>query len=197
MRLGCYPGSFNPLTTAHLSLAEQARLACRLDRVDLVLSRVALSKEHVERPRWQDRLAVLEDAAASRPWLGAAATDQQLLADLARDYDVLVVGADKWAQLLDVRFYGGSVRARDEALARLPDLAIAPRPGVSVKVPAGATVIVLPPEVEQASSTAVRAGDHRWMAPEAAAFDDRTGAWSDAARYQDWLAAGAPGSPRD
>ena len=33
------------------------------------------------------------------------------------------------------------------------------------------------------SSTAVRAGQRAWMAPEAVAFDDATGAWSDPDRY--------------
>ena len=38
------------------------------------------------------------------------------------------------------------------------------------------------------SSTAVRAGRREWMAPEAAAFDEATGAWSDPARYARWRA---------
>jgi hypothetical protein len=34
----------------------------------------------------------------------------------------------------------------------------------------------------------VRAGRHEWMASEARAFDERTGAWSDPERYERWLA---------
>lgn len=188
MTAGCYPGSFNPLTVAHLAIASAARRACGLDRLDLVLSRVALGKEHVERPRWKDRFSVLEEAAAARPWLRAVATDHQLLVEIAAGYDVLVLGADKWSQVLDPGFYCGSVEARDAAIAALPPLAIARREGTRVKVPAGATVLVLPPAIEAASSTGVRAGRTEWMAPEAAEFATRTGAWVDPARYESWLA---------
>lgn len=195
MSVGCYPGSFNPLTIAHLAIASAARHTFRLERVDLVLSRVALGKENVERARWQDRFAVLERAAASRPWLGAVATDGQLLVEIAAGYDALVLGADKWAQVLDPSFYGGSVETRDAAVAALPPLAIVRRPGTHVEVPAGATVLVLPAALEEASSTSVRLGRAEWMAPEAAEFAARTGAWLDPLRYESWL-ADKPANPR-
>lgn len=194
MTVGCYPGSFNPLTVAHLAIASAARHACRLDRVDLVLSRVALGKEDVERARWKDRLTVLQQAGESRPWLRAVVTDQQLLADIASGYDVLVLGADKWAQVQDPGFYDGSIPARDAAIAALPPLAIARRDGTQVTVPAGATVLVLPTNIEQVSSTGVRAGSHQWMAPEAAEFAAETGAWSDPLRYESWIAAHPDGA---
>lgn len=187
MSVGCYPGSFNPLTVAHLAIAAAARHTCRLERVDLVLSRVALGKENVERARWQDRFAVLERAAASRPWLGAVLTDRQLLVEIAVGYDMLILGADKWSQALDPSFYGGSVDARDAAIAALPPLTIVRREGTRVGVPAGATVLVLPAAIEAASSTGVRAGRTEWMAPEAAEFAARTGAWLDPLRYESWL----------
>jgi hypothetical protein len=41
------------------------------------------------------------------------------------------------------------------------------------------------------SATAARAGRTDWMATEAAEFDQRTGAWTDAERYRRWLRAGA------
>ena len=184
-RRGAYPGSFNPLTVAHLAIAEAARDACRLDRVDLIVSRVALAKEHVERPLLEHRVAVLERAAASRPWLGVVVTDHQLLVDIAAGYDVLVMGADKWAQVCDVAFYGSEAE-RDAALARLPPLAVAPRP--PFPLPDG-VVLHLAPELTPVSSTAARAGSRGWMAAEAAAFDAETGAWSDPDRYDDWRRA--------
>src|SRR5436305_5713574 len=82
-RRGAFPGSFNPLTLGHLAVAEIAREQCGLDVVDLVVSRVALAKETVERPRIDDRVSVLQSAAASRPWLGVRVTDAQLIADIA------------------------------------------------------------------------------------------------------------------
>jgi nicotinamide-nucleotide adenylyltransferase len=174
--VGCFPGSFNPPTLAHLAIARAALEACGLERVELVVSRVALAKEHVVRPPFEDRVRVLRAVvAARRPWLGLSVTDAQLLADLAAGYDVLVLGADKWDQVLDPRFYGGSSAARDEAVGRLPPLAVVPRPGHEhVELPPGAVVLELPPDLAPASSTAARRGRIEWMAPEAAA----SGLWA-------------------
>ncbi len=186
-RTGCYPGSFNPLTKAHLALAEAAVVTCRLDRIDLVVSKVALAKEHVDRPSLDDRLSVLAEAVdARRSWLGLVVSEHQLLVDLAEGYDVLVMGTDKWLQIRDPAFYGGSAFARDRALARLPEIAIAERPGWTADAAINATTLRLPPELAGASSTRVRQGEPEWMAPEAAAFDRRSGAWTDPARYDEW-----------
>ncbi|MGH9068018.1 MAG: hypothetical protein ACRD0J_11125, partial [Acidimicrobiales bacterium] len=40
----------------------------------------------------------------------------------------VILGADKWAQVLDPAFYGGSRSARDAAVARLPLVVLARRP---------------------------------------------------------------------
>jgi hypothetical protein len=186
VRRAAFPGSFNPLTVAHLAIAEATVTACSVERVDLVVSRVALGKEAVSRPRLEERVAVLAAAASSRPWLGVVVTDAQLLADIARGYDALVVGADKWDQVLDPAFYGGSAAARDEAVAALPPtLAVAPRG--SAPVPAGAVALVIGPEHAGVSSSGARAGTHRWMAAEAVELDRRCGAWTDPERYEAWL----------
>ncbi|MPY96027.1 MAG: hypothetical protein GEV08_24100 [Acidimicrobiia bacterium] len=184
--IGAYPGSFNPPTHAHLAIVEAARAAHGLDRVDLVVSRRALDKEDVVRPLLAHRLAVLEEVASTRPWLGVAVTDHQLLVDIAAGYDVLVVGGDKWHQLRDAHYYG-SEEARDEALARLPRLAVAPRPPWDT--PPEIT-LDLDPAHGAASSTAAREGAVELMLPEAARFDRETGAWTDPERYEHWLASG-------
>jgi len=181
-RRGAFPGSFNPLTLGHLAVAEAARTECELDQVDLIVSRVALAKETVERPRLEDRIEVIRAAAASRPWLGPRVTDKQLIADIAAGYDVVIMGADKWSQVTDPAFYNGSTDARDVAVARLPVVAVAPRPPFTI--PDGVVALDV---FHEASSTAVRAGRADWMAPEASAFDRRTGAWSDPERYEAWL----------
>jgi hypothetical protein len=184
--IGCYPGSFNPPTHAHLALARTAVEACGLERVDLVVSTVALAKEAVDRPRFTDRLAVLEEVVAARsPWLGLVVTDRQLLAEIAAGYDVLVLGADKWAQVLDPVFYGGSEAARDQAVASLPTLAVAERHGLPM--PEGAVRLPVAADIRVVSSTGVREdGRLEWMVAEALAFDRATGAWSDPARYDAW-----------
>ncbi len=185
-RTACYPGSFNPLTVAHLAVAEAAVEAFDLERVDLVVSRVALVKGAVERPRLVDRLRVLEDAAATRAWLGVALRDEQLFVDLAEGYDVVIMGADKWEQLHDPAFYGDSTDARDAALAALPTPAVVDRPP---RFAPPEHRLDVHPGHHPVSSSDVRAGRHDWMAPEAAAFDAATGAWSDPARYDAWLRA--------
>jgi nicotinic acid mononucleotide adenylyltransferase len=186
--LGVYPGSFNPPTVAHLAIAEAAWRQLDLERVDLAVSRVALGKEHVEHPAFADRLQVLEATVAARPWLGLAVVDAQLLVDVAQGYDVVVMGADKWAQVSDPAWYGGSEVARDKAVARLPRVAVVPRPPFPPPLieKGRGQVLEIDGDHSTISSSAVRAGEHGWMAPEAAAFDERTGAWTDAARYERW-----------
>lgn len=170
-RRGAFPGSFNPPTTAHLQIAETARHHHGLDQVDLIVSRVAIGKETVAIPRFEDRVAVLERVAAVRPWLSVVVVDAQLIAELAAGYDVVVMGEDKWEQIQDAAYYGGSEAERDDALGRLPVVHLVER------------------DPDGVSSTGARSGRTEWMAEEAAAFDADTGAWSDPARYARWLAS--------
>jgi hypothetical protein len=72
------------------------------------------------------------------------------------------VGADKWAQLHDPSWYGGSTDERDAALARLPEVAVAPRAGFPL--PEGVHALEVDPAHHHVSSTAVRAGRHDWRA---------------------------------
>jgi hypothetical protein len=164
MAVGVFPGSFDPLTTAHLAIAEAAVAAHGLARLDLVISAVALDKEHGGHAPVAERIAAIEAVVAGRPHLRAATTDAQLIADIAEGYDVCVVGADKWHQLHDVRFYGGSAAARDAALARLPVLAIAPRHGVELPAEVAHLVLDVDPAHAEVSSTAVRRGREEWRA---------------------------------
>lgn len=163
-RHGVYPGSFDPLTVAHLAIADAARTQCGLDRLDLVVSHVALAKEDRRQAPVAVRLAAIETATADRPWLAARSTTAQLLADIAEGYDVLVVGADKWVQLHDPRFYGGSEAAIRSALARLPDVAVAPRAGVSLPVGDRFVALDVDPAHHHVSSTGVREGRRDWRA---------------------------------
>ena len=165
MRAGVFPGSFDPLTTAHLAVADAAVAALGLDRLDLVMSTVALAKEHGGHEPLEERLAAIEAAGSARPWLRGAVTEHRLIADIAEPYDACIVGADKWHQLHDLVFYGGSVAERDACLARLPRLLVVPRSGVELPVDLGGAVLL---EVDAAygevSSTAVRAGRDDWRA---------------------------------
>jgi hypothetical protein len=160
-RRGAYPGTFDPPTIAHLAIAEAALAQCRLDRVDLILNRDPLGKAGATRSL-EARLAMIEAVAASRPWLHVAVTDQRHLADIADGYDVLVLGADKWVQVLDAAFYASDAD-RDAAVRRLPALAVAPRQGLPL--PEGAVMLAV--DMPEVSSTAARDGRDDLVVPEA------------------------------
>lgn len=174
-RRGVYPGSFDPPTHAHLAVADAARRRHHLDRVDLAVSRVALVKGPAAVPSLEQRVAVLEAVAARVGWLGVVVSDRQLIVELAEGYDVVVMGADKWHQVGDPAFYGGDPAARDDAVARLPTVAVAPRPPWSVPA---ALLLDVADEHHHVSSTRARGGDRSLMVPEAAEADRRHGWWT-------------------
>lgn len=96
-------------------------------------------------------------------------TDSRLIADIADGYDVVVLGADKWAQVRDPAWYGGSVPERDAALRRLPRIMVAPRAGDH---PDGVELLDVTEDLHPVSASAIRAGQaaaRTWMLPEAAA----------------------------
>jgi hypothetical protein len=168
--VGAYPGTFNPPTVAHLAIAEAARRQGRLDRVDLVVSRIPLGKDPAQ-PSLERRLTVLEAIASTRPWLGVRLTNQQLIADVSAGYDAVVLGVDKWVQINDPAWYAGSPTARDSTLARLPRLLLVSRPphALPSNLPPDAMILEIHPQHGAVSSTEARAGRLEWMAPEAAA----------------------------
>ena len=89
------------------------------------------------------------------------------------EYDVVIVGADKWAQLHDPRFHA-STAEHVAALARLPTPAVVPRPGWSTP---SEHLLEVPEHLTRMSSSAVRDGRIEWMAPEAIEVARETGAW--------------------
>ena len=165
-RRGVYPGSFDPPTIAHVAIAEAALEAAHLDQLDLAISRVALGKDaNTQRPL-AARLAVVERLTDTRPWLRVTVTESQLITDIAHGYDAVVMGADKWTQVLDPAWYGGDVAVRDAALAGLPQVLVAPRAGFDVDV-AGVIVLDIHADLGDVSSSAARAGRHHLIVPEA------------------------------
>ena len=162
----CYPGSFHPFTIAHLAIAEAVREQCAVREVSLVLSVETLGKSGVGLSSAEERASELRRFCLSRPWLNVEITKGQLLADVGERYDWLILGADKWEQIRELRWYGGEERHRDEALGRLPRLAIVERGSVEIRdLPASARRVVLAdPEMREVSSTGVRSGINRWRA---------------------------------
>jgi nicotinate-nucleotide adenylyltransferase len=170
-RVACFPGSFDPPTIAHLAVAEAAVRQAGLDRIVLLLARRTLGKDHLDAASVERRRAPLLELAADRPWLGVAVTDARLIVDQAEGYDAVVMGADKWAQVVDPAWYGGSVAARDAAVGRLPRVLVAPRAG---ERPAGVELLDLPDHLADVSATAVREGEPHaagWALPMAPPTD--------------------------
>jgi hypothetical protein len=156
MRVGCFPGTFDPLTVAHVAVAEAARRAAGLDRVDLVLSEVTLGKEHLGEGDAQRRADAARAVVGDRSWLGVVVSPQRLVADLAQGYDAVVMGADKWRQVTDPAWYGDDQAARDAAVARLPRVLVAPR---ADDRPADVELLDVHPEHRHVRASAIRAGD--------------------------------------
>lgn len=184
MRTAVYPGSFNPPTVAHLEISRAVKAHCHIDNIVWSVSQIALGKEGVTTPRFQDRLTVLEQVASDYEWLQVTVTNAQLLADIASGYDLLVMGADKWHQIHDPVFYDDDPVLRDEALSNLPQVAIAPRE--PFHVPAD-LVLPIPENLVSVSSTSARGGMTSMMLEPARRFDELSGAWTDPERYETWL----------
>jgi hypothetical protein len=160
-RRGVFPGSFNPLTVAHLEIARLAREHHELDEVHLTVSTVALDKPTPPGPPVAERVALIAADAAVHAWLSVHTTEAQLIVDIAVGYDVVIMGADKWEQVNDVRYYDDAV-ARDEAVAALPDVVVATRDGA---VAPADHALATPHALRSMSSSAARAGDRSQMAP--------------------------------
>jgi nicotinic acid mononucleotide adenylyltransferase len=159
--VGVFPGTFDPLTVAHVVVAECAVGHLGLHRLDLAISLSALGKEHLDDASVEERVAAIEAVAARRSWMRVVVTRDRLVADVARGYDAVVMGADKWAQVNDPAWYGGDVAARDAAVAQLPRVAVAPRAGFAAPA---ALLLPVPGHLAEVSSTAVRSGRHGWRA---------------------------------
>lgn len=165
-RRGAYPGTFNPPTIAHLAVADAARRQCGLDRVELIVSEAPLGKlrDPTVAPI-EDRLATLRRVTRPYEWLTVTRTSAQLVVDIAAPYDVVILGADKWAQVVDAAWYADEA-ARDEAVDALPHLAVAPRPPhATPAASARITVLDVDPAHHHVSATAVRNGRRAWIAP--------------------------------
>jgi nicotinamide-nucleotide adenylyltransferase len=134
-RLGLLPGSFNPPTIAHTTLASAGLASGVVDAVLFSLSTRTVDKEEIVGAALEDRLLLLELIADADPRFGVALVNRGLYveqAELARTHvpDVeelyFLLGFDKIVQILDPRYYDD----RDAALRRLFGLAsilVAPR----------------------------------------------------------------------
>lgn len=157
MPVAAYPGTFDPPTIAHLAVAEAAWRACGVDRVVLVLSQDPIGKPSPT--PIEQRHAHLRELASTRSWLDVTVSEHRLIADVCEGYDVVVMGADKWAQVLDPSYHP----SEDEwqaSMARLPRVAVARRGDLTIE----GDVLILDVDLADVSSTGVRQGRDDWRA---------------------------------
>ena len=134
-RMAVFAGSFNPLTTAHEALVEQALNADQCDETVISIAVHTIDKTEQRGASLLDRLVSLVSLARDSETVSVAVTNLGLYLDQAIAYRrafpklgglTFLVGFDKIVQLFDPRYY----RDRDRELARLFKLArftVAPR----------------------------------------------------------------------
>ena len=82
-RIGIFPGTFNPLTQAHLALAHAA--LAHVQEVVFILPKV-LPHKNFHGATFQERVEILTEAAAESPSFAVAASEGGLFFDIAREY---------------------------------------------------------------------------------------------------------------
>jgi len=207
--VGVLPGSFDPLTTAHVALAAAALRHGGLTSLLYLLSVLTVDKVAREHAALPDRALVLLRHVARRRRQGLVVVNRGLYVEEAEALAPLlpgaalwfVVGFDKIVQVFDPRYYAD----RDAALRRLFGLAgflVAPRAGAGPEAlralldrpenepfRAGVRLLPLAPAYRDESATDARAllaagKDARpLLAPAAAAFVVATGCYAAEGAY--------------
>ena len=98
-RVGVLCGSFDPLTRAHVVLAQLARERFHLDQVFFTLAKVTVDKEQVSGLSLEDRLFLLSLLVQRREGLGVALVNRGLYVEQAQAF--LDVPWDRVAEELD------------------------------------------------------------------------------------------------
>ncbi len=134
-RLGVLCGSFNPLTLAHVVLAQHACRTFHLDQILYTVAKVTVDKEQVTGMGLEDRLLLLLLHVEQQQHLGVALVNRGLYFEQAQAFQSLfdkrvglffIVGMDKLVQILDARYYQDREAALDQLFA-LTSLVVANR----------------------------------------------------------------------
>ncbi len=114
-RVGVLPGAFNPVTKAHIALAEASANQYHLDQILLLLPEIFPHKEYAGAP-FEERLALLQAALSGTPGWAIASSDLGLFVDIAKavrdDYgpavDIyLICGRDAAERIVNWDYGGG------------------------------------------------------------------------------------------
>ena len=136
-----FPGSFNPPTTAHLAMVQQAREFGRKHGgmgVYAAMSKRTTDKESVERPLLVDRILLLETVLHNHlPGTGILLFNRGLYVEQAEAIRghfsevkqlYFLLGFDKIVQIFDPYYYENRDKALRELFA-LAEILVAPRAG--------------------------------------------------------------------
>ena len=82
-RVGVLPGAFNPVTNAHIALAEASIEQHRLDQIIFLLPEVFPHKAYVG-ASFEERLALLHAALSDKPRWAIASSDRWLFVEIAK-----------------------------------------------------------------------------------------------------------------
>ena len=139
-RIGLFGGTFDPIHTGHVEVAQTVRSALGLDRMLVVVANDPWQKNDRSVSPAEDRFALVAAALADRPGLEASRleldrggptytidTVRAVLADQPDAEVVVVVGADVVASI--------DTWHDHEALRELVSLAVVDRPGVAMVEP--------------------------------------------------------------
>ena len=145
MRLGLYGGTFDPIHSAHVAVAEAAAIAFGLVKVLLIPNRIPPHKQEATGASFEQRLLMVKLAVAGHPLLEACDIERhegksytiQTLESLRNAYGAsariyFIIGADAFAEAASWH--------RAEEVFRLTEFIVAARPGYEYDTPAGAVV---------------------------------------------------------
>lgn len=171
MRVCLFGGSFDPVHSGHLMIAEAARRGCELQRV--VFLPAACSPFKAEGSllfRDEERLAMLREATRGLAWAEVSTLDMDMpapswswrvaeawLAAHPGDELFWLLGTDQWELL--------HLWARPEYLAELVTFIVYHRGGKAPEERPGVRAVFLPGVVHPASSSAIREALLRGDAP--------------------------------
>jgi nicotinate-nucleotide adenylyltransferase len=162
-RIGIFGGTFDPIHTAHVEVAEAVRDSLGLDRVLVVVANHPWQKEG-ERPLTpaEDRYAMVEAAVAGRPGLEPCRLEidrggPSYTIDTVRELKRMVGGAELFL-VVGSDVVAGLTSWKDEpALRGEVTLAVVGRPGVApVALPPGWQAVNVPVAPFDVSSTDLR-----------------------------------------
>lgn len=162
MRLGLYGGTFDPIHSAHIAVAEAAAIEFALSKVLLIPNRIPPHKQDATGASFKQRLRMVELAVAGHPLLDACDIERhegksytiETLESLRSTYGAsahifFIIGADAFAEAVTWH--------RAQEVFQLTEFIVAARPGYEYETPAGAFVHRMDSLQFVESSTSMRA----------------------------------------